>query len=430
MSLRLCLALALAGGALLCPRAAEAQQVSEADRQGARDLWQQGYQLQQAGQYAEALDKFTRAQAVFSAPTNLLHMAECQAQLGLLVESAETYRGLINLALPANAPPAFSAAQTQGKAELQQVEARIPKVVVQVTPPNLPGLSVTIDGQPMNVALVGVERPIDPGPHKILVGAPGYARLEGAVTIKEKEPPKVIAFTLQAGGVVMGPQMAPPYTGYPPGTVIYAQPQYAVPGIAPYAIPAARPYVPPKKKDYTAMGFLVGGRVGAAVPTGALAAGDSTGVGFDVEGYFRFAHKWLVGLYGGHDFYKVDSGTVGSTPVGASIGLTTNPEGVGFLIDLTLGYRWFNVAGDATRGSAEGGLGMGIWIAAGKSFRIVPRVDFSAGGFNGNTDSGGYAAIFIGVAAYFNADLKPKPVAQAPGPAPEAAPAPATSPAP
>jgi hypothetical protein len=412
-------AFAVLVAASVTARTSEAQQVSEADRQGARDLWQQGYQLQQAGQYAEALDKFTRAQAVFSAPTNLLHMAECQAQLGMLVEAAETYRGLINLALPPNSPPAFGAAQTQGKAELQQVEARIPKVIIQVAPANVRNLLVTIDGQSMNVALVGVERPIDPGQHKILVGAPGYVREERAVVIKEKEPAKVVAFALQPGGSVVLAQPAPPMVNYPPGTVIYTQPY---PALQPYAIPSERPYVPPKKKDYSNVGFLVGGRIGAAIPTGALtgAGGNSTGVGVDIESYLRFAHKGLVGLYGGHDFYKGANGaTAGSTPVGAAIGFTTNPEGVGFFGDLTVGFRWFNQGGSgATEGSFEGGIGAGIWIAAGKSLRIVPRVDL----FGGSLDSNGYAAFFVGVAAYYNNDVKPKTVA---APAPMATPSPA-----
>src|ERR1700722_8549169 len=180
-----------------------AQAVSDADRQAARDLSTAGFQLQQAGKYADALDKFQRAQAVFSAPTNLLRIAECEAQLGKLVEASETYRGLARLQLPKDSPPSFVAAQQQGAAELQQIEARIPKVRIDVVPANVPNLSITIDEQPMNVALVGVERPIDPGPHKIIAFAPGYGQKEASVVIKEKDPAKVVTLALQQTGVVM-----------------------------------------------------------------------------------------------------------------------------------------------------------------------------------------------------------------------------------
>jgi hypothetical protein len=392
--------------------AAAQQQVTEADRQAARELFQQGYQLQTAGNYAEALERFSRAQAVFSAPTNLLHIAECQAQLGQLVESAETYRGLISLNLPPGAPPAFGAAQTQGKAELQQVEARIPKIRIEVAPANPPGLGVAIDDQIMNVALVGVDRPIDPGPHRIVVVASGYNRVEASVVIKEKEPPKIMSFKLQANGLLTGPTPLAPYPGVGPGGVLYPQP-YAVPSVQPYGV-IERPWTPPPKKDYSNLGFFFGVRVGAAIPT-SLGSGTSTGPGGGLEGYFRFAHKWFVGVYGEHDFYRgPNGGTPSSNDVGAAIGFTTNPEGVGFTMDLTFGYRWVNeievnnTNNFASGAGAEGGLGAGIWIAVGKSFRIVPRVDIAGGSLESIPGQGGYAAFFAGVSGYFNIDLGSK----------------------
>jgi hypothetical protein len=420
--------------------AARAQTVSEADRIAARELFQQGYQLQQSGHYTEALDKFSRAQMVFSAPTNLLHIAECQAQLGLLVEAAETYRGLISLTLPANAPAAFRAAQTQGEAEIQQVEARVPKVRIEVTPVSPPGLAVTIDDQPMNTALVGVDRPIDPGPHKIAVVASGYGRAEKTVVIREKEPPQLVSFALQGSVVVPPPEAPPPGQVFAPAPVpppgwapapVYAP--YPAPFVQPYAAspyaPAVQRYIPPKK-DYTNLGFFVGGRIGASVPAGDLVAGEAlsdvslAGVSFDFEGYFRFGHKWFLGAYGGHDFFGGTStgATSSSNNLGGAIGFITNPEGVGLLLDLKLGYRWYGVQGsealglggpDGTYSSVEVGGAMGVWIAAGKFVRIVPLVDVMAGSLSPPSGSepitqSGYAVFFAGVAVYANFDIKQK----------------------
>src|SRR5580700_1151990 len=353
---------AIVAAALLLSSGVARAQVSEADRQAARDLFQTGYQLQQAGSYAEALDKFKRAQAVFSAPTNLLHIAECEAQLGLLVESAETYRGLISLTLPADAPAAFRAAQTQGAAEIQQIEARVPKVRIEVVPMNPPGLAVTIDDQPMNTALVGVDRPIDPGPHKIAVVASGYGREEKTVVIREKEPPQLLSFALQAVAVVAKPE-APPAQVFVPAPIppppAYAP--YPGPFVQPYAAPPYAPavqrYIPPKR-DYTDLGFFAGGRIGASVPTGDLVANEAlsdvslAGVSFDFEGYFRFGHKWFLGAYGGHDFFRGTStgATSSGNDLGGAIGFITNPEGVGLLLDLKLGYRWYGVQGSEALG--------------------------------------------------------------------------------
>src|ERR1700677_4262730 len=85
-------------------------QVTDAERSAARSIFQAGDELQRAGKFAEALDKFERAQQVFSAPTNLLRIAECDAALGRLVESAEAYREVARTSLAPDAPPAFQAA--------------------------------------------------------------------------------------------------------------------------------------------------------------------------------------------------------------------------------------------------------------------------------------------------------------------------------
>jgi hypothetical protein len=404
-------------------------QVSEADRRAARELFEAGYQLQQAGNYAGALEKFSRAQAVFSAPTNMLHIAECQAQLGLLVEAAEEYRGLINLVLPPGASPAFAAAQTQGKAELQQVESRIPKVRIEVTPANAPNLAVTIDDQPMSAALVGESRPIDPGQHKVVMVAFGFNRQEKIIVVKEKEPAQVVSFALQSNGMILGP---PPGAMQGPPQMVYTVP-YAVPSVQPYVIQER--YVPPKR-DYTSLGLILGGRLGAAVP--ANIPGASTGAAVDLEAYLRFAHKGFFGLYGGRDFYRPASGSSGSpsrTDFGGGIGFTTNPEGVGYMIDFTLGYRWFTLPSAGTspsttgNGGVEGGIGMGLWIAAGKHFRIVPRVDFSAGAISAGPNQNGYAAFFAGVSLYYNLDFKSKETVVVAAPPPAAAPAPVAAPA-
>src|SRR5580704_2093728 len=109
-------------------------QVSDAERAAARELFHAGDELQRAGHFAEALDRFQRAQQVFRAPTNLLRIAECDAALGRLVESAEAYREVVRTTLPPDAPAAFQAAVAQANAELAQVEPRVPRVVVQVQP--------------------------------------------------------------------------------------------------------------------------------------------------------------------------------------------------------------------------------------------------------------------------------------------------------
>src|SRR5262249_40398378 len=64
-------------------------QMSEGEKKAAaRAAYQEGVQLQDQGKPAEALARFEAAQGLYDAPTHLLHIAECQALTGKLVEAS------------------------------------------------------------------------------------------------------------------------------------------------------------------------------------------------------------------------------------------------------------------------------------------------------------------------------------------------------
>jgi len=109
--------------------------LAHAERQVARNLFRQGFDLQTAGDYLHALEQFQRSQQIYPAPTTLLHIAECEAGLLRLVEAAASYRALTQQLLPPDSPAAFIAAQTRGAAELQQIELRLPHVGVEAPAP-------------------------------------------------------------------------------------------------------------------------------------------------------------------------------------------------------------------------------------------------------------------------------------------------------
>ena len=442
--------LLLGASPLLFPSVARAQ-VSDADRAAARDLFFEGVKLQNDGKFPEALDRFNRAQRIFSAPTHLLHVAECQVATGLLVEGAETYRTLVRTPLPPGSPAAFTQAQGQGAAELAQVEPRIPTVKIDVAPQNVANLQVQIDGAAMNTALVGVSRPINPGAHKIAVFAPGYARQEVALAIKEREA-KQLPVTLQAqGGVVYTPGVPPPVAPpeQPPPPAYTTEPP-----------PADQQQWTAEKKTST-LALMAGLRVGVMFPVGTVAKSATTG-GSDlamsdvattggavgIEGGLRFARRFYVGLGFEHGFYgkgnKADAETVGnatgttSTSVSSNLidiraAYISNPDGVGFYGELGLGYRWLVASSDysgsdLTTGTysavvhgAELEAGAGVYIKAGKFLRFIPKVSFGIGAFNkadastpattvsGDIDNTAFHTfVFLGLGGFYNYDLDRK----------------------
>jgi hypothetical protein len=384
--------------------------VSDADRAAARELFVAGVGAQQAGRFAEALDKFERAQSVFQAPTHLLHIAECEAALGKLVESAETYRTLARTQLPQGAPNAFVVAQQQGGAELMQVEPRIPAFRLVVKPDNVPNVQVLLDGQAMSAALVGVQRPADPGTHTITVTAPGYARADQSFALKEREQRDVVV-TLQPGGAP-----GPAVVYVPPPNQDQLPPPPGVQGAEPPTPPPYDQQQPPEyqgsvKHESASTGIMVGPTIGLLAPGGAFASNSSIspliggGVALGLEGGVRFAKRWYIGLVYTHGVHgkgtsidgfgsQVPSGdslttNANSNYIGLDFVYISNPDGVAFYGELGLGYRSLNAeyqtaTTDASHSytGGEGLLGVGIHVKVSEWFRMVPKLTIAAGQFS------------------------------------------------
>ncbi|HWL85545.1 MAG TPA: hypothetical protein VNO21_07065 [Polyangiaceae bacterium] len=419
-----------------------AQSVS--DLQSARNLFHEGLTLQTSSRFAEALDRFTRANAVVNAPTNMLHMAECHAALGHLVEAVEIYRSLQRYPLPPNPPQAYLQAIDQGREELKTVEPRVPELKVDVTPTQVPTLNVTIDDQPLNPALVGVSRPINPGPHKVAASAPGYTRAEQSIDIKEKSRQAVALNLLSTGGVIYGPAGANASGSSSPYVTISQAPQ----GTAPSGtIDRPAPYTegqqprPPDLRSRTSIFF--GPRLGLAIPAGNYVANNVAAVSMSeiakpggdigIEGGIRFARIFYFSLlleYAKYGDQTTSSGTASvtystkSSLLGGKFGIITNPNGFAFLADIGAGYREFSLDAvpssanprHSSANTAEFLVGVGLHFKAGKYIRLVPKVEAGFGSFGNsnvsstagafsNDQSGSHSLWTIGLAGYFDIDL-------------------------
>ena len=276
----LSLVLGVAGGAALVADARTAWAVEAADKGTARNLALEGMKLYHEGRPAEALKKLQAAQSLFEAPVHLLYIARCQVDLGMLVEAAETYRVLGQVQLEPEASEAFHEAKVEGAKELGALEARIPVMRIQLEPAGVQGVSLTIDGVAVPSAVVGADRPANPGQHEIAASAPGYTTSETTVTLQEGvRQPKLVTLTLQPGD----------------GSADEGSTDGA---------------------SADGVGFMAGLRIAGVVPTGELDAnladgqyaGDSdltwsdvvgAGAGLELHGALRFARHYSVVLFGG-----------------------------------------------------------------------------------------------------------------------------------
>ncbi len=139
-------------------------------RTAARDLATQGAKAFDAGKYEDAADFFRRAYDLVHAPSIGIMRARSLAKLGQLVEAIDVYEQTARFKLAAGAPDAYVKAVQAAKSEVEDVRARVPRVKLSLKgadPNEAP--EVTIDDKPTPAALLGVERPLNPGSHHLAV---------------------------------------------------------------------------------------------------------------------------------------------------------------------------------------------------------------------------------------------------------------------
>lgn len=428
---------------------ARAQMSDGEKKAAARAAYQEGVKLQDQGKPAEALAKFEAAQKLYDAPTHLLHIAECQALLGKLVEAAETYETIRRDQLPPGSPDVFVQAQEHAKQEAPALRERIPTLKITITPApsTLQNLTITINDRQMPTELVGIARPVNPGSYRLSATANGYAtKAPVELELREKEAKSIELVLVQgATGAVVVP-VPPPYgtgtTGTPPpGTT---DPNAQTPG-------ADKPQTAPKpQEEKPSTGLLIGGHGGLFVPAGSVAQSTdfdkvgSAGGGIGIDFMARFAKVFLAGVraegifLGGPDSRQVAAGqTITSTTnmfgAAVAVGLLTSSDRVGFYSDFGFGFRQLNysqTAPSTIESSFNGSyfaLGAGISIPAGP-MRIVPKVGIDLGSLKPNDtkltnaagtvtntvntsalDTGSYQMFFVGLTLFYSHDLGKKP---------------------
>ena len=170
--------------ALCCATPAGVYAQSAEDKAAARTLGTEGIKLANTGDCEGAVDKLSRAESLYHAPTILGRLGECQVALGKLVEGTENLNRVVREPLPANAPPAYAQARDRAQGVLDSALPRIAKLKI-VVEPNVPGLEVLVGDKPVPTALLGAERPTDPGTHQVVARAPGYHPASAEVTLIE-----------------------------------------------------------------------------------------------------------------------------------------------------------------------------------------------------------------------------------------------------
>jgi len=166
---------------------AEEPEANAADIAAARTLAVEGVKLAQAGKCDEAVDKLERAEKLHHAPIVLANLGECRVSQGRLVEGTEMLRKVLREPLPDHPTPALTKAYEHAQSTLDAATPKIGRLVISVSVSADASPAVTVDGESVPTALLGAERPTDPGEHSIEATAVGYLKTSAKVTLGEGE---------------------------------------------------------------------------------------------------------------------------------------------------------------------------------------------------------------------------------------------------
>lgn len=155
--------LALASSA----RADDASQAALAER-----LFRDGRALVTEGRLREACEKFAESRRLDPAPGTLLNLARCYEDVGRTASAWATYR---ELELRAVGPDQATRASFAHR-RIAELEPTLAALVVHVAPESrVPGLAVGFDDVEVGAGGWETRVPVDPGRHRLVARAPGYA---------------------------------------------------------------------------------------------------------------------------------------------------------------------------------------------------------------------------------------------------------------
>ena len=198
----------------------------------ARTTFQEGVQLEAAGNYATALGKFQEVAAIKRTPTVVFHIAFCQEKLGHLVEALGGYRIAEH---EAEGDPKMAKVQQTAAEAIAALDKRVPSLTVK-RGKNADLAKISIDGVELGSTSLDKAQQVDPGSHSIDATAPGVEPFHQVIKMAEGET-KSVDVTFKDKPVA-GPK-TPPGEDKGGGKKDEDKPPAESPSILPYVVGGA-----------------------------------------------------------------------------------------------------------------------------------------------------------------------------------------------
>jgi hypothetical protein len=190
------------------------------DLRRARERFKEGAALQAAGDFARALEAYKEVAQIKSTAQVRFNIATCEEKTGDYIRAVGSYRLALTEATKSNSKDIEKAVHSA----LADLEPRIPMLLVK-RGEGAGVAEVTLDGRALANPSIGVEFPVNPGPHALAASAPDRLPFSGEVTLadrdhkaitvvlKPKPAPIVATPDPDAGKKDTPPDTPPPETG-------------------------------------------------------------------------------------------------------------------------------------------------------------------------------------------------------------------------
>jgi hypothetical protein len=153
------------------------------DPVAAEALFHAGRTLVDQGDYADACPKFDESEKLDPAAGTLINLADCNEHVGKLAVAWEEWQEALDMLPPGD----DRIPETKHRFAL--VDARVPRLVVHLSPPSS-SARVVRDGVDLG-GVFDVPLPMDPGKHALRIVEPAHEDATYDVTLAEKETKKI-----------------------------------------------------------------------------------------------------------------------------------------------------------------------------------------------------------------------------------------------
>jgi|GEM_PF-1972267 len=152
------------------------------------------------GKYAESLEQFSQAFSIVRLPSLALYMARARVKLGHLLAARDLYTEAARLPDGLGDPEVQHAARRAAATESEALQAKIPRLVIDVPGAPEGAASVVVDSNTVLPSIAASGWQVDPGPHQVTVRY--AAQQQTQVVVLDEGETKHLSFQF--------PQVSPP----------------------------------------------------------------------------------------------------------------------------------------------------------------------------------------------------------------------------